>query len=69
MNTQAKPGTPSGTKHKASPTASFAAIHRYMAAKEKNPHFRGADNLAQFFPAGLGPVPAEVPFYSRPDTA
>ena len=62
MNTQAKPGTPSGTKHKASPTASFAAIHRYMATKEKNPHFRGPDSLAQFFLPAWGRFLLKFPF-------
>lgn len=44
---------------KASRTAMFAAIYRYMATKEANPAFRGPDHLAQLF------LPARVRFYLR----
>lgn len=36
-------------EHKASHTALMAAIHRFMATKEKNPDFVGPDKLAYIF--------------------
>jgi methyltransferase (TIGR00027 family) len=34
---------------RASETAMFAAIHRFVASKEENPDFRGSDQLSRFF--------------------
>lgn len=53
---------PSANGPRPSATASFAAIHRYMATKEKNPHFRGPDGLARCFLPAWGRFLLKFPF-------
>jgi methyltransferase (TIGR00027 family) len=43
------PESQSRIEKKASETAMFAAIHRYVASMEENPDFQGPDKLSRFF--------------------
>jgi len=65
MNKFAKDQTLAGHDKRASRTAVYAAVHRYVASREADPRFRGPDHLAGMFLPPLGRLFLRFPFMHR----
>jgi methyltransferase (TIGR00027 family) len=57
MSKPAATSSRTGGDKRASRTAMYAAIHRYVAAREPDPRFQGPDDMARFF------LPGRVRFF------